>query len=163
MLGSDVGHRWAHIPAQPRANGGNIMKVKEAMHEGVEWRAPNTPLTDIAKVMKDNDVGAVPIGENDRLVGMVTDRDIACRAVAEARDLSKTTAGDVMTRNVIYCMENEEVQDAIRIMENKQVRRLPVINDEKRMVGMLSLGDLSHAVSHDLSGELAAAVANHHK
>jgi CBS domain-containing protein len=139
------------------------MKVKEAMHEGVEWRAPNTPLTDIAKVMKDNDVGAVPIGENDRLVGMVTDRDIACRAVAEARDLSKTTAGDVMTRNVIYCMENEEVQDAIRIMENKQVRRLPVINDEKRMVGMLSLGDLSHAVSHDLSGELAAAVANHHK
>jgi CBS domain-containing protein len=139
------------------------MKVKEAMHEGVEWRAPDTPIADIAKVMKDSDVGAVPIGENDRLVGMVTDRDIACRAVAESRDLSKTTAGDVMTRNVIYCMENEEVQDAIRIMENKQVRRLPVINDEKRMVGMLSLGDLSHAVSHDLSGELAAAVANHHK
>ena len=139
------------------------MKVKEAMHEGVEWRAPDTPIADIAKVMKDSDVGAVPIGENDRLVGMVTDRDIACRAVAEARDLSKTTAGDVMTRNVIYCMANEEVQDAIRIMENKQVRRLPVINDEKRMVGMLSLGDLSHAVSHDLSGELAAAVANHHE
>jgi CBS domain-containing protein len=151
------------IPAQARANGGDIMKVKEAMHEGVEWRAPDTPIADIAKVMKDSDVGAVPIGENDRLVGMVTDRDIACRAVAEALDLSKTTAGDVMTRNVIYCMENEEVQDAIRIMENKQVRRLPVINDEKRMVGMLSLGDLSHAVSHDLSGELAAAVANHHK
>jgi CBS domain-containing protein len=151
------------IPAQPRANGGDIMKVKEAMHEGVEWRAPDTPIADIAKVMKDSDVGAVPIGENDRLVGMVTDRDIACRAVAETLDLSKTTAGDVMTRNVIYCMENEEVQDAIRIMENKQVRRLPVINDEKRMVGMLSLGDLSHAVSHDLSGELAAAVANHHK
>jgi CBS domain-containing protein len=139
------------------------MKVKEAMHEGVEWRAPDMPIADIAKVMNDSDVGAVPIGENDRLVGMVTDRDIACRAVAETLDLSKTTAGDVMTRNVIYCMENEEVQDAIRIMENKQVRRLPVINDEKRMVGMLSLGDLSHAVSHDLSGELAAAVANHHK
>jgi len=138
------------------------MKVKEAMHEGVEWRAPDTPLVDIARVMKDNDVGAVPIGENDRLVGMVTDRDIACRAVAESRDLSETTAGDVMTKNVIYCMADEEVQDAIRIMENKQVRRLPVIDDEKRMVGMLSLGDLSHAVSYDLSGELAAAVADHH-
>jgi len=138
------------------------MKVKEAMHKGVEWREPTTPISEVAKVMKENDVGAVPIGENDRLVGMITDRDIACRAVANGMDLSKTTAGDVMTKGIIFCTENEEVEDAIHLMENKQIRRLPVINDKKRMVGMLSLGDLSHSVSHELVGELAEAVSEHH-
>ncbi len=138
------------------------MKVKEAMHKGVEWRGPKTPISEIAKVMKDNDVGAVPISENDRLVGMITDRDIACRAVANGMDLSKTTAGDVMTKSIVYCTENEEIEDAVHLMENKQIRRLPVINDKKRMVGMLSLGDLSHSVSHELVGELAEAVAEPH-
>ena len=139
------------------------MKVEEAMHKGVEWRAPDTSLAEIAKIMKEKDVGAVPIGENDRLVGMVTDRDITCRAVADSLDPCKTTASDVMTKGIIFCMTNEDVQDAIRIMENKQIRRMPVLNDEKRMVGMLSLGDLSHAVSHELSGELATAIADHHE
>ena len=139
------------------------MKVKEAMHKGVEWREPKTPISEIAKIMKESDIGAVPIGENDKLVGMITDRDIACRAVANGMDLSKTTAGDVMTKGIIFCMENEDVEDAIHLMENKQIRRLPVINDKKRMVGMLSLGDLSHSVSHELFGELGEAVTEHHK
>jgi len=139
------------------------MKVKEAMHKGVEWREPSTPISEIAKIMKESDIGAVPIGENDKLVGMVTDRDIACRAVANGMDPSTTTAGDVMTKGIIYCMENEDVDDAVHLMENKQIRRLPVINDKKRMVGMLSLGDLSHSVSHELVGELAEAVADHHE
>ncbi len=138
------------------------MKVKEAMHKGVEWRKPTTPIFEIAKAMKENDVGAVPIGENDRLVGIITDRDIACRAVANGADLTKTTAADIMTKGIVYCTENEDVEDAIHLMENNQIRRLPVINDQKRMVGMLSLGDLSHSVSHELVGELAEAVAEHH-
>jgi len=139
------------------------MKVKEAMHKGVEWREPKTPISEIAKIMKESDIGAVPIGDDDKLVGMITDRDIACRAVANGMDLSKTTAGDVMTKGIIFCMENEDVEDAIHLMENKQIRRLPVINDKKRMVGMLSLGDLSHSVSHELFGELGEAVTEHHK
>lgn len=138
------------------------MKVKEAMHKGVEWREPATPISEIANVMRVNDVGAVPIGENDRLVGIITDRDIACRAVAKRMDLAKTTAGDVMTKGVVYCTENEDIEDAIHLMENNEIRRLPVINDKKRMVGMLSLGDLSHCVSHELVGELAEAVSEHH-
>lgn len=138
------------------------MKVKEAMHLGVEWREPDTPICEIAKVMKDSDVGAVPIGENDKLIGIVTDRDIACRAVADGLDLSQTTARDVMTKGIIYCTEDEDIEDAIHLMENKQVRRLPVISKDKRMIGILSLGDLSHAVSHELSGELIEAVADHH-
>jgi len=138
------------------------MKVKEAMHKGVEWREPTTPISEIAKVMKQNDVGAVPISQNDRLVGIITDRDITCRAVANGTDLANLTAGDIMTKGIVYCTENEDIEDAVHLMENNQIRRLPVINDEKRMVGMLSLGDLTHSVSHELVGELAEAVAEHH-
>ena len=138
------------------------MKVKEAMHKGVEWREPTTPISEIARVMKVNDVGAVPISENDKLVGIITDRDIACRAVANGTDLAKLTASDIMTKGIIYCTENEEIEDAVHLMENNQIRRLPVINDENRMVGMLSLGDLTNSVSHELVGEFAEAVAEHH-
>jgi CBS domain-containing protein len=139
------------------------MKVKDVMHKGAEWIAPQTPVTDIARRMRDLDVGSMPVGENDRLIGMVTDRDIACRGVADGNDLGKLTARDVMSKGIFYCMENEDLEDALRIMEQKQVRRLPVINDRKRMVGILSLGDIADAASHELSGEAIAAVSAHHR
>jgi CBS domain-containing protein len=138
------------------------MKVKDAMHTGTEWLPPSTPLVEIAKRMRDKDIGCIPIGDNDRLVGMITDRDIACRAVASGGDTSKLTARDVMTKSIIYCRENEDLADAVRIMEQKQVRRLPVINDQKRLVGMLSVGDLSHKLSREMTGEVMAAVSAHH-
>ena len=138
------------------------MKVKSAMHHGVEWCAPDTPICDIAKIMKSEDIGSVPIGENDRLIGMVTDRDIACKAVADGADLQKTTARDVMTRKIYFCSEDEDVAKAVQRMEDKKIRRLPVINKAKRMVGMLSLGDLSHMVPVALSGEALKAVTAHH-
>jgi CBS domain-containing protein len=138
------------------------MKVKEAMHNGVEWVAPQTPIAEIARRMRDLDIGAIPVGENDRLIGMVTDRDIACRAVANGADLRALTARDVMSKGIIYCRDSEELEDAMRIMEQKQVRRLPVINDQKRMVGILSLGDIADATPHELSGEVVAAVSAHH-
>ena len=139
------------------------MKVKNAMHKGAEWVAPETPVAQIAKKMKELDVGSLPVGDNDRLVGMVTDRDITCRAVANGHDISKVTARDVMTKGIFYCRDSEELDDALRIMETRKIRRLPVIDEKKRMVGMLSLGDVSHAASHELSGELCAAVSAHHK
>lgn len=139
------------------------MKVKSAMHKGAEWVSPDTPIAQIAQKMKKLDVGSIPIGENDKLVGMVTDRDITCRALANGHDVSKLTARDVMTKGIVYCREDEDLDDALRIMEQKKIRRLPVINDKKRMVGMLSLGDVSHAASHELSGELVTAVSAHHK
>ena len=139
------------------------MKVKDAMHKGAEWVAPDTAVSQVAKKMRELDVGSIPVGENDKLIGMVTDRDIICRAVANGKDLSKLTARDVMTKGIVYCRDTEELDDALRIMETKKVRRLPVINEQKRMVGMLSFGDVSHAVSHELSGELMAAVSEHHK
>jgi CBS domain-containing protein len=138
------------------------MKVKDAMHKGAEWVAPQTPIADVARKMRDLDIGAIPVGENDRLVGMVTDRDIACRAVANGASLGKLTARDVMSKGILYCRDTEDLEDAMRIMEQKQVRRLPVINDQKRMVGMLSLGDIADAAPHELSGEVIAAVSAHH-
>jgi CBS domain-containing protein len=138
------------------------MKVKDAMHQCAEWVEPQTPIDEIARKMRDLDIGAIPVGENDRLIGMVTDRDIACRAVANGTDPGKLTARDVMSKGILYCRETEDLEDAMRIMEQKQVRRLPVINDKKRMVGMLSLGDVAHAASHELSGEMTAAVSAHH-
>jgi len=138
------------------------MKVKEMMHKGVEWVSPDTPVATLAKKMLQYDVGALPIGENDRLIGMVTDRDIAMRGVAKGKDISKLTAKDIMTKNVIWCRDSESMDDAARIMEKKRIRRLPVIDDHKRMVGMLSLGDISHAASQRLSAEVTKAVSAHH-
>jgi CBS domain-containing protein len=138
------------------------MKVKDAMHRGVIWVSPKTPVSDIARRMRNDDIGAVPVGDNDRLVGMVTDRDIACRAVADGRDVTALTAADVMTMPILYCREEDDIKDAALYMEKHQVRRLPVINTQKRMVGMLSLGDLSHKVPHALSGEVIQAVSSHH-
>ncbi len=138
------------------------MKVKSAMHHGVEWCGPDTPITEIAKIMKREDIGSVPIGQNDRLVGMVTDRDIACKAVAEGADPSSTFARDVMTEHVVYCREDDNLTDAVHRMEDKKIRRMPVINKARRMVGILSLGDISHKSGLKLSGEALRAVSAHH-
>ncbi len=139
------------------------MKVRKAMHEGVVWVSPDTSISDIAARMRDNDIGAVPVGENDRLIGMVTDRDIVCRGLADGRDAQTLTARDVMTSGIIYCEEDEDIEDALELMEKKKIRRLPVINDDKRMVGMLSLGDISHAVSEELTAQVVKAVSAHHR
>ena len=138
------------------------MKVKDAMHKGAEWVEATTPVATIAAKMRDLDVGAIPIGENDRLIGMVTDRDITIRAVAAGKDADKLTARDVMSKGIVFCRDTEDVEDAVRIMEQKRIRRLPVLDENKRMVGMLSLGDVAHGASHEISGETLTAVSAHH-
>ena len=138
------------------------MKVKDAMHNGAEWVTPETTVAEMARKMKDLDIGALPVGDNDRLIGMVTDRDITCRAGSDGKDFLRLTAREVMSKGIVFCTDTEEVEDALRIMEKNQVRRLPVINSKKRMVGMLSIGDISHATSHEMSGEVIAAVSAHH-
>lgn len=138
------------------------MKVNEVMHPGVHWVEPGTPVSEIAKLMRDQDIGSIPVGENDRLVGMVTDRDIVCRGIAAGRDCTSMVARDVMSSGIVYCRDNEELDDAVRIMEQHQIRRLPVINETKRMVGILSLGDISHTAPRQLSGEVLQSVSDHH-
>jgi CBS domain-containing protein len=138
------------------------MKVNQVMHQGVRSAYPNTPIKELAKLMRQNDVGAIPIGENDRLIGMVTDRDIVCRCVAAGLDPTTAIASDVMSKGVIFCLTDQDVDHAARIMERKHIRQLPVINSERRMIGMLSLGDVYHAGPRSLGGEVMQAGSTHH-
>jgi CBS domain-containing protein len=139
------------------------MKVKDAMHKGVKWVSPDTLVTEVAKLMREYDIGALPIGENDRLIGMVTDRDIVCKGLArDDFDPASATARDVMTEGIHCCSEHDDLAKAVHHMETLQVRRLPVINNGKRMVGILSLGDVSHTAINELLTEYVKSVAAHH-
>jgi CBS domain-containing protein len=139
------------------------MKVKDVMHKGVDWVSPDTPVTELAKLMREHDIGAIPIGDNDRLIGMVTDRDIVCKGLAkESFDARRATARDVMTSGIHCCREDEDLAKAMRRMEALKIRRLPVVNKNKRMVGILSLGDVSHSAPGDLLTECVKSVSAHH-
>jgi CBS domain-containing protein len=135
----------------------------QAMHKGVKWVGPDTPVTEVAKLMCADNIGAIPIGENDRLIGMVTDRDIVCKGLAQdSFDVRRTTARNVMTPGIHCCREDDDLAKAVRHMEMLEVRRLPVINKSKRMVGMLALGDVSDLAPSDLLSEYVKRVSAHH-
>jgi CBS domain-containing protein len=139
------------------------MKVKDAMHKGVDWVGPETPVAELAKLMCDHDIGAIPIGEDDKLIGMVTDRDIVCKGLAQRGfDARVTTARDVMTEGIHCCREDDDLAKAIRHMEELRVRRLPVINKSKRMIGMLSLGDISNVAPGEIVSKYVRSVSAHH-
>lgn len=138
------------------------MKVKDVMHKGATFVEPVTPVTEIAKRMRESDVGALPVRSNGQLVGIVTDRDITCRAVAGGSNIGTLTAQDVMTKDVTCCSPDDDVTVAIQAMEANKIRRMPVADSHKTMVGMLSLGDISHKVSNQLSAEVLRAVSAHH-
>jgi len=136
------------------------MKVQEIMSRGVEVIAPTTSLEKAAEKMRSLDIGPLPVCDGDRLVGMVTDRDITVRATAEGRDPQKTTVGEVMTPDIVYCFEDEDVERAAQLMEEKQIRRLVVLNRDKRLAGIVSLGDLAvETENQDLSGEVLTEVS----
>jgi CBS domain-containing protein len=138
------------------------MKVKDVMHRGVAWVEPETPIAEIARKMLDEDIGSVPVGENDRLVGMVTDRDIVTRGLARVKNCLDLVAKDVMSKPIVYARADEDLDDALHIMVKNQIRRLPVIDENKRLVGILSLGDISGKAGRDLAGEVMRSVSAHH-
>ena len=139
------------------------MKVKDVMHKGVDWVSPETPVAEIAKLMRAHDIGCIPIGEDDHLIGMVTDRDIVCKGLARKEfDAARSTARDVMSEGIHCCREDDDLAKAIHHMETLKIRRLPVINKSKRMVGILSLGDIGHSASSDLLTEVVKKVSAHH-
>jgi CBS domain-containing protein len=134
------------------------MRVKDIMTPKVELVSPDVTIQEAAKIMRDENIGSLPVGENDRLIGMVTDRDITCRAVAEGSDPAKTKIRDIVSKKITYCFDDQDVADAARLMEGKHIRRLAVLNREKRMVGFLSVDDITRC-SHDLAGEVLEAVS----
>jgi CBS domain-containing protein len=119
------------------------MLVKDVMTKKVEWVGPDISLDQIAKKMRDANIGCVPVSENGRVIGMITDRDIACRAVAAGKDLGAVKARDAMSKGVTVIKETADVSEAATLMQTKGVRRLPVLNGENQMVGMISFADLA--------------------
>jgi CBS domain-containing protein len=120
------------------------MKVAEIMTPEPELIDPNSSIRDAAKRMRSENIGSLPVGENDRLVGMVTDRDIATRAVAEEKPPGTTSVREVMSKKVFYIFDDNDLDAAAQCMAEHQVRRLPVLNHDKRLVGIVSLADLAH-------------------
>lgn len=119
------------------------MKIAEVMTRNVELTDPDATLEQAAKAMAKEDVGFLPVGEHDRMIGMITDRDIAVRAVAKGHDPKKTKVRQVMTGRVFYCFEDEDADKAAECMSRERIRRLPVVNRGKRLVGVVSLGDIA--------------------
>lgn len=119
------------------------MKVSEVMSRKVEITRPEDSIQRAAQMMGRIDAGILPVAEGDRLVGMITDRDIAVRGVGEGRNPTDTPVNQVMTREVKYCFEDDEVDDVAANMAELQVRRLPVLNRDKRLTGIVSLGDIA--------------------
>ena len=118
------------------------MKVCDAMSRNVEVASPTQSIRNAAKIMAKIDVGVLPVGENDRLIGMITDRDIAVRAVAEGK-ATTTKVRDIMSEEVLYCFEDQDLDEVARNMSVMKIRRLPVVNRDKRLVGIISFGDLA--------------------
>jgi CBS domain-containing protein len=135
------------------------MKVREAMTRDVRLVKPDQPIREAAKLMGELDIGALPVEENDRLVGMITDRDIAVRAVGAGRG-ADTPIRDVMSGEIKYCYEDQTVDEVTANMGELRIRRLPVLNRDKRLVGILSLGDLAIDESaRDEAGEALGGIS----
>ena len=137
------------------------MLVREAMSSNVIWVSPSEAIGNVASRMKEFDIGVIPVCKNNEIVGIVTDRDIVVRGLVDDGDIAEHSVREVMTDHPVWCTENEDVEDAIRLMEDRQVRRLPVVDSEQHLVGLLSLGDVSLRTSHELSGEVIAAISRH--
>jgi CBS domain-containing protein len=141
------------------------MFVRDAMTHHAEWISPDLTLMEVGRRMRDKSIGCLPVGDKDRLVGMITDRDLACRAVADGADPKTTKARDVMTRGVTWCFDDQSLDDAAHLMETKQIHHLPVLNHKKRMVGILSLSDIAlkggQSTSQDVSKLASRDAARH--
>jgi CBS domain-containing protein len=134
------------------------MRVSEAMTRDVRIANPGQSIREVAKIMDDIDAGSMPVGENDRLVGMITDRDIAVRAVAAGKG-PDTPVRDVMSKDVKYVFDDEDLEHVAKNMADIQVRRLPVVNRDKRLVGIISLGDVAQKEDTQTTGEATAGVS----
>jgi CBS domain-containing protein len=134
------------------------MIVRDIMAKTPIWLEPQTSLMNASRFMRDRDIGCVLVGDQDKLVGMVTDRDIATRAVAKGWDPRTKTVRDVMTRGVVYCKETQKLREAAQLMEDRRVRRLAVLDANKRLVGVVSVADMARGANGGLVGEVMGTI-----
>ncbi len=130
-----------------------MAQVKDIMTQGCQWISPEESVAKAASIMKDKDIGFLPIGENDRLIGMVTDRDITVRAVAEGKDPASTKVRSIMTAKTYYCYDDQDIEEVCNNLGEIKVRRLPVVNRDKRLVGVVTIGDLAQKASRANVGQ----------
>jgi len=135
------------------------MKLKDVMTRNIESVHPDSTLAEAAMKMKEHDVGPLPVCDGEQLAGILTDRDITVRATAGGSNPTQSRVRDVMTSEVIYGFEDQDVEDAVRMMEEKQIRRLVVLNREKKLVGIVSLADLAVDANQQLAGEVLQRVS----
>jgi len=136
------------------------MIVRDIMSRDVEVVHPDSVIQEAADKMKALNVGSLPVCDNRRLLGVVTDRDIVIRAVAAGRDPKTTKVSDTMTPELIYCFEDEPIREAAKLMERYQIRRLPILSREKHLVGIVALGDLAVDTGNErLSGEVLEEIS----
>ena len=129
------------------------MKIKDIMSKDVQVVSPDTLLHDVAKKMRQHDCGSILVAKDDRLIGVITDRDLALRCVAESHHPAETKAEHVMTREILYCRDTDEIEAVALDMTQNKVRRLPVLDKDKRLVGIISLGDLAvNSTNHVICG-----------
>jgi CBS domain-containing protein len=134
------------------------MRVNEAMTRDVSIVSPEQTIQEAARQMAHLDAGVLPVGKNDRLVGMITDRDIAVRAVAGGKPPSAKVE-EIMSKEVMYCYDDEDIEEVAANMAEAKLRRLPVLDRQKRLVGIVSLGDIALAEGPDCSGEALCAIS----
>lgn len=134
------------------------MQISELMTRPAAFCAPEATCVEVAQMMRDHDIGAVPVAENDRLVGMVTDRDIVLRAVAEGAGAKERLARDVMTDAMLYCFADADPTEVLENMGEMKVRRLPVVDRDKTLVGLVSIGDLAGHAKDASVGKTEAAI-----
>ena len=135
------------------------MKIKEIMTRDVKYISPNLTIMEAADIMRQKDIGALPVGENDKLLGMLTDRDLTVRGVASGYDPKTATVKQLMTPKCLYCFEEDSVEDTAKNMAENQVRRLPVLSKDKRLVGIITLGDISLKASKETAGEALKGIS----
>ena len=129
------------------------MQIQDVMTADVSFVEPDTSILEIARKMRDGDIGSTPVVEDERLVGMVTDRDIVVRVIAEGGDVRTKTARDAMSPGVVYCFADQTVESVLENMGDQQIRRVPVIDHDRRLVGVVSLGDLALSGRRKAAGE----------
>src|SRR5262245_1232241 len=134
------------------------MQVNEVMSSDVNIASPQQTIREAARMMAEIDAGALPVGENDRLVGMITDRDIAVRAVAAGKG-PETPVREIMSAEVKYCFDGDDIDDVAQNMAEIKLRRLPVLNEQKRLVGIISLADIALAEGPDPVGQALCGIS----
>ena len=135
------------------------MKIDQIMSRAVECVAPTLSIGKAAEKMRDLDVGFLPVCANDKLVGTVTDRDITIRSVAQGRDPRLGLVSEIMTQELFYCYEDDAVEQVAQYMQEKEVRRMVILNRQKRLVGVVSLGDIARSLEKRLAGETLGEIA----